>query len=133
MLIGFALAAFAADEFPLTLRVLATSETTREYKRLYPDSCITAGLGAPCRTSEAPGWPVDVLKVNGRITHRGRTTEYELVCKSSAPRRSCAALKSGEYRARWRGKRLEVQVPDGGGRSTVNRFEVKGERRVDID
>lgn len=131
-LIAFAVSALAADEFPLKLKVLGTSERSQEYKKIYPDPCITAALGVPCRQYEEdasiPGWSVDVLQVTGRMTQRGRTVQYELVCKASAPRRPCAPMKYGEYPARWRGKRLEVLVTDGKGKGAVNRFEIKGER-----
>lgn len=135
VLLAFALPALAAEKFPLKLQVLGTSERTQEHKRLYPDPCIKAALGAPCRSYEesgiVPGWAIDVLQVTARLTQRGRTTQYELVCKSAAPKRPCAPMKYGEYPARWRGKKLEVLVTDGRGKDTINRFEVKGERDAD--
>ena len=135
LLIAFALPALAADEFPLKLQVLGTSDRTQEYKRLYADPCIKAALGAPCRSYEdiasIPGWAIDVLQVTARLTQRGRTTQYELVCKSAAPKRPCAPMQRGEYPARWRGKKLEVLVTGGRGKAAINRFVVKGERDAD--
>lgn len=125
----------AAEDFPLTLHVLGASERTQEYKRLYPDPCIKMALGAPCKDYEQnnsiPGWSIDVLQVTGRLTHRGRTQQYELVCRTAAPKRPCAPMKYGDYPARWKGKWLEVFVTDGRGKGTVNRFQVRGERGAD--
>jgi hypothetical protein len=132
----FAVSAVAADEFPLTLRVLGLSETAREYKRLAKDPCVQVGMGAPCRGYEdipSPGWAIDVLTVTGRVTQRGRTVEYQLECRTAAGKRPCAPMRYGNYPARWNGKRLEVQVTDGKGKGTINRFEVKGELAADVD
>src|SRR5512133_3381123 len=77
----FAVPAFTADEFPLTLRVLGLSERASEMKRLWRDPCIQVGMGAPCKDYEElppPGWAIEVLTVTGRLTQRGRTLEYEL-------------------------------------------------------
>lgn len=128
------LSAVAADDFPLTLQVLGMSERTQEIKRLYPDPCIHAAMGAPCAGYERqkpPGWAVDVLNVTGRLTQRGRTVEYLLECRSAAPRRPCAPMKYGAYPARWKGNRLEVLITDGRGKGTVNRFQIKGEHDAD--
>lgn len=135
-LIAFAFPLVAAErDFPLTLHVLGTSETRREFKRIYPDPCLTMALGAPCKdyeeNSSIPGWAVDFLQITARLTHRGRTQQYELVCKSSPPKRPCAAMKYGNYPARWRGKRLEVLITEGKEKGTINRFEVKGENAAD--
>jgi hypothetical protein len=134
LLIAFALPAAAADEYPLKVYVLGSSETSREIKRMWPDPCIKAALGAPCRDYEElppPGWSVDILQVTARMTHRGRTTQYELVCKTISPRRPCAPMQYGAYAARWKGKKLEVLVTTGKGKGTVNHFEIKGERSAD--
>ncbi len=131
VMLPFPLFAIAADDFPLTLQVLGTSERSQEYKRVYPDPCIKAALGVPCRDYEQsggiPGWSVDVLQVTGRLTQRGRTVEYQLECRAAAPKRPCAPMKYGKYPARWKGKRLEVLITDGSGKGTVNRFQIKGE------
>ncbi len=128
------LSAIAADDFPLTLQVLGMSERTQETKRLYPDPCIYVAMGAPCAGYERvspPGWSIDVLTVTGRMTQRGRTVEYQLECRTAAPKRPCAPMKYGTYPARWKGKRLEALITDGKGKGTVNRFEIKGEHDVD--
>ncbi len=134
----FAVFTLAAEhDFPLTLHVLGTSERAQDFKRIYPDPCIKMALGAPCRNYEQdasiPGWAVDVLRVTARLTQRGRTLEYLLECRSAAPKRPCAPMKYGEYRARWRGKTLEVLVTDGQGKGTINRFRIKGENAADAN
>ena len=126
--------AAAENQFPLTLHVLGLSETSHEYKRLWSDQCIHVGMGAPCAGYEQlppPGWAIDVLTVTGRVTQRGRTVEYQLECRTASMKRPCAPMKYGNYPARWNGKRLEVQVTDGKGKGTVNRFEIKGEHDAD--
>ena len=121
------------NKFPLKIVVLASSEGGREYKKPV-DPCFTWGIGAPCNTYEdIPGWAVDLVKVTGRVTQRGRVVEYDLVCRSAAPRHSCTAMRMGEYPARWRGKRLEVLVPGEKGERKTNRFEVVGERDVNAE
>ncbi len=131
VIVVFSPSAIAADDFPLTLQVLGTSERSQEYKRIYPDPCIKAALGVPCRDYEQsggiPGWSVDVLQVTGRLTQRGRTVEYQLECRAAAPKRPCAPMKYGKYPARWKGKRLEVLITDGSGKGTINHFQIKGE------
>ena len=132
----FSLSAIAADDFPLTLQVLGLSERTQETKRLYPDPCIGAAMGAPCAGYERlppPGWSIDVLTVTGRMTQRGRTVEYQLECRTAAPKRPCAPMKYGTYPARWKGKRLEVLITDGRGKGTINHFEIKGEHDANPD
>jgi hypothetical protein len=122
------------SDFPLKLHVLGESEQSRDIKRLWPDPCIQAGMGAGCSGYDKlppPGWAVDVLTVTARLTQRGRTIEYELECRTAVPKRPCAPMKYGEYRARWRGKRLEVLVTDGAGKGTVNQFDIKGEHDAD--
>lgn len=121
-------------DFPLNLRVLGGSEQSREIKRLWPDPCIQAGMGAGCSGYDKlppPGWSIDVLTVTARITQRGHTIEYLLECRTAAPKRPCAPMKYGEYPARWRGKQLEVLVTDGSGKGTVNHFAVKGAHDAD--
>lgn len=128
------LSAAASDEFPLTLQVLGLSERSQETKRIYPDPCIQAAMGAPCAGYERtppPGWSIDVLTVTARLTQRGRTVEYLLECRAAAPKRPCAPMKYGTYPARWKGKRLEVMITDGRGKGTINRFQIKGEHDAD--
>ena len=136
MVILFAVAAAAADDFPLTLRVLGLSENSSEMKRLWSDQCIHVGMGAPCRGYEElppPGWAINILTVTGRVTQHGRTVEYQLECRTASGKKPCAPMKYGNYPARWRGNRLEVKVTDGKGKGTINHFQVKGEHDADIN
>lgn len=136
LLITTTVLAVDGSDFPLKLRVLGESEQTRETKRLWPDPCIQAGMGAGCAGYDRlppPGWAIEVLSVTARLTQRGRTVEYILECRTVAPKHPCAPMKYGEYPARWRGKRLEVLVTDGSGKGTVNHFEIKGEHDADIN
>src|SRR4051812_26710751 len=131
----FAVSAFAADTFPLTLRVLGVSETARQYKTFFKDPCLHSGMGVACNGYEmpSPGWPIDVLTVTARLTQRGRTVEYQLECRTASGKRPCAPMRYGNYPARWNGKRLEVQVTDGKRRAMINRFDIKGEHDADIN
>lgn len=122
-----------ADKFPLRLRVLGDSTRSQESKDFWQSPCAAGGMGAPCtRDAEIPGVTWEVFTVTGRLTQRGRTVEYDLVCRSAWKKDPCAPLKYGTYPARWRGKRLEVLV-ESGDKTVVNRYEVRGERDADLD
>ena len=91
VLFALCIGAVAADSanFPLKLTVIGESETSRELKRLWSDQCIHVGMGAPCKGYEElppPGWTIDVVRVTGRVTQRGRTVEYVLECRTKAPK-----------------------------------------------
>ncbi len=131
-LILCALPAFAADQFPLRLKVLGDTVRSEQSKDLWQSPCTAGGMGAPCtRDADIPGVTWQVFAVTGRITQRGRTVEYDLVCRSAFKKEPCTALKYGSYSARWRGKKLEVLIETG--KSRVARYEVRGQRDVNID
>ena len=133
VLLACTLTAVAADQFPLRLKVLGDSVRSEEFKQYWQSPCTAGGMGAPCaREDKIPGYEYHVFTVTGRITHRGRTVEYDLRCGSARKKDPCVLLKYGTYPARWRGKKLEVLI-ESGNKTRVNRFEIRGERDVNLD
>ena len=131
----FASGSFAADkpkQFPLRLVVLGSSEFT-ESRPLKKSLCITSGMGAPCvGDDQKPARDVFVVEVTGRITQRGRTTEYIVRCESRLFRRGpCREIKPNTYPARWEGERLQVLVQENPRKSIVFTFKVKAARPLD--
>ena len=120
----------SAQESPLQLVVLG-SDSVWENRPLWPTLCSGTGLEIPCNSKDIPpNSDASLVRVTARITQRGRTSEYLLICTRGRFRK-CEELKAGRYAARWDGKRLLVQARDRKDRMVTYRFEVKGERDLE--